>query len=161
MYPKIMKSNNLIIAGLSDDGRKTGQLWTTFDQLTKTVPIPNKVSDDGYEVRIYEEECHVHVGYAVTNTDVNQSFKSLILPASQYAVFDVHPIKGYDSENESMDQWLEENKGRFSQKLLNGKPYVVEFFGERFNGNEVDSIVEIWIPIETTKYEVSDLGIEK
>ena len=37
MYPKIMKSNNLIIAGLSDDGRKTGRLWEIFDHLTKTV----------------------------------------------------------------------------------------------------------------------------
>jgi predicted transcriptional regulator YdeE len=70
------------------------------------------------------------------------------LPPSQYASFDVYVANGYDSENSAMDEWLELNKDKYTQKLYDNNPYAVEFYDERFHGNDTGSIVEIWIPIE-------------
>jgi AraC-type DNA-binding domain-containing proteins len=147
--PKIIKRNKLIIAGVTGDGHKTGEVWERFMELVKAVEMPNKLSDNGYEIRIYDEtKCTVHVGYAVSDAGIDKRLTALTLPASHYAAFDVYPAKGYESENSAMDEWLETNEKGYSQRLLNGKSYAVEFYDERFNGNEADSIVEIWVPIE-------------
>ena len=47
-----------------------------------------------------------------------------------------------------MDEWLASNEEGYSEKLLNGKNYCVEYYDERFSGEESGAIVEIWIPIE-------------
>lgn len=55
---------------------------------------------------------------------------------------------GYEIENNAMEEWLETYKQSYSERLLDGKKhYCVEYYDERFNGDEADSIVEIWIPI--------------
>ena len=47
-----------------------------------------------------------------------------------------------------MEEWLAGNSEGYSEKLLDNCHYCVEFYDERFNGYEADSIVEIWVPIE-------------
>ena len=66
---------------------------------------------------------------------------------SVYASFDVYVANGYESENNAMNEWLETNKQGYSERLLGNTHYCVEYYDERFKGNEADSIVEIWIPI--------------
>lgn len=147
--PKIIKRSKLIIVGVSGDGRKTGEVWERFMELIKAVELTNKLSDNGYEIRIYDnDECIVHVGYAVSDTDIDKRLSTVVLPATRYAAFDVYPAKGYESENSAMDEWLLNNEKGYAQRLFDGKQYAVEFYDERFKGNSADSIVEIWVPIK-------------
>jgi len=107
------------------------------------------VSDNGYEVRIYDgDKCTVYTGLSVTDEQVDPGYSIFKIPASKYASFDVYPANGYDSENKAMDEWLSTNNEGYSQRLYNSLYYCVEFYDERFKGDEAGSIVEIWVPIE-------------
>lgn len=152
MHPKMMKKGELLIAGITGDGSKTYELWERFCKLYEEIGINNKLSDNSYEIRIYDgNKCMCHVGVCVYDNEVDSAFTLLKLPASTYASFEVYVARGYDSENDAMNEWLEANKEKYKQRRIDGNPYVVEFYDERFNGNSEDSIVEIWIPIEKIK----------
>lgn len=152
VHPKMIKRGELLIAGLTGDGSKTRELWQEFCKLYKEIGFTNKVADNSYEVRIYnDDQCTCHVGVCVTDSKVDPAFTLLKLPASTYAAFEVYVARGYDSENDAMDEWLEANKERYKQRLFDGAPYVVEYYDERFDGDSDDSIVEIWVPIEEIK----------
>jgi predicted transcriptional regulator YdeE len=149
MQPMIFELGELLIAGVSGDGSRTGEVWERFMELQETIGITNKLSDYGYEIRLYHgDEDTVHVGVSVANSDVDSEFTIFRLPPSTYAAFEVEVAKGYDSENENMDRWLEANKEKYEQRTIDGSYYVVEFYDERFTGHEEGSIVEIWIPLE-------------
>ena len=91
----------------------------------------------------------VHVGVAVSDANVDGRLSVMVLHASHYASFDVYPARGYGSENSAMDEWLANNDKGWSQRLLGGNPYVVEFYDERYTGNDdAGSIVEIWVPVK-------------
>ena len=149
LNPKIIKQNELIIAGVSGDGDSTADVWNAFEKLSGDKPLNNKLSGNGYEIRTYDgEKCIVHVGSAVSSASVDPEYEIFRLPASKYASFDVYVANGYDSENNAMDEWLQTNSDGYSQRLLDGNYYCVEYYDERFNGSEAGSIVEIWVPIE-------------
>jgi len=149
LNPTIMKRGALIIAGVSGDGNQTGEVWSAFEKLSGENPLTNKLSDNGYEIRIYNGDvCTVHVGVAVSSKQTDPAYSLYELPASQYASFDVYVANGYDSENSAMDEWLASNSEGYSEKLLGSTHFCVEYYDERFNGSEAGSIVEIWIPIE-------------
>lgn len=149
VHPNIIKKESLLIAGITGHGDKTGELWQSFMETETKIGLENKLSTDGYEIRIYSDnECQCHVGVAVSDSRINSDYSLVELPSSEYALFEVYVAKGYDSENSAMNEWLEKNKDKYTQKLYDGKPYVVEFYDERFNGSNSDSIVEIWIPID-------------
>ena len=108
--PKIIKKGAMTIAGVSGDGNKTGEVWDMFERLSKEKPVTNKISDNGYEVRLYEKDSStVHVGLLVSNTTNNSGYKFRTLPASEYASFDIYVAKGYDSENSAMTEWIKSN----------------------------------------------------
>lgn len=149
MQPKLIHRDKLIIAGKSGDGSETAELWQKFVTATQRHEMQNKYSDDGYEVRICSEDrCDCHVGYLVAGEEINDAFDLLVLPASEYAAFDVYVEQGYDSQNNAMDEWLEHNKDKYSQQKYNGKEYAIEYYDERFSGDQPGSIVEIWVSIE-------------
>jgi AraC-like DNA-binding protein/predicted transcriptional regulator YdeE len=149
VHPKMMEKEELLIAGITGDGRKTRELWEQFCMLYEKIGIENKLSENSYEIRIYDDsKCTCHVGVAVSEPIADPAFSVMSLPASVYASFDVYVAKGYDSENDAMDDWLKANKMRYKQRLMDGNPYVVEYYDEKFQGDSEDSIVEIWIPIE-------------
>lgn len=150
LNPKIIKRSSLLIAGVSGDGNQTWEIWQAFAKLSGEKPLDNLCSEDGYEIRIYDgEKCTVHVGKLVTNRKVDPAYTVFELPASKYASFDVYVAHGYDSENSAMNEWLDANGQGCSEKLLNDTlHYCVEYYDERFQGNETNSIVEIWIPIK-------------
>jgi predicted transcriptional regulator YdeE len=149
VHPNLIKKGSLLIAGVTGDGNQTGEIWQKFMELNQKIGLKNKLSDNGYEIRIYNDVCcECHVGLAVSDSDVDESFSIVKLPASEYASFDVYVSRGYDSENSAMNEWLETNEEGYSQKMYDGKPYCIEYYDERFQGNEADSIVEIWVPIE-------------
>lgn len=149
VVPNIISRGRLIIAGISGDGSKTGEVWQEFMKLYEENP-PSCLSGDSYEIRVYDVcNCSVHVGVAVkSREDAAPGYTFFELPASKYASFDVYVSQGYDSENEAMDRWLETNEKGYSQRQLEGKNYCVEFYDERFNDDEAGSVVEIWVPVE-------------
>ena len=148
--PAIIKQGPLLIAGVSGDGNRTGDVWSAYARLSDEKPLANALSESGYEVRLYRgETCTVHVGQCVTNRMVDPAYTLLELPASKYASFDVYVARGYESENSAMDEWLATNKDGYTERLLNSEThYCVEFYDERFQGDEANSIMEIWVPVE-------------
>lgn len=153
MEPRIVKEQELVIAGVTGDGMDTGGVWAVFEDAYDKTPF-GKLRDDGYEVRFdYDGKCDVHVGFAVDSaTSVIAPFTALTLPPSDYAVFDVFVKKGYDSENENMSRWLSGNDLGYTQSRLDGKHFVAEVYNDRFKGgDQFDSVVEIWIPVEKKK----------
>lgn len=151
--PIIKKQDKLIIAGTYGEGCKTAEVWAEFEKLSEEKPLKNALSDDGYEVRIYEnkedEVGVVYVGNAVSNKDVDPAYTVIELPASKYALFDVYVANDYRSENDTMDEWLASNKENYKERFLaDGKNYCVEYYSARYNGDSEDSIVEMWLPIE-------------
>jgi len=149
VQPKLIKKGELLIAGITGDGSKTHEVWEQFMELYEKIDIKNKLSDYGYEIRIYnDEQCTCHVGVCVSDSNIDDAFTLMKLPASTYASFEVYVARGYNSQNQAMDEWLENNKEKYKQRLIDGNPYVVEFYDERFQGDSEDSIAEIWIPVE-------------
>lgn len=149
LQPRIIKRDSLMIAGVHGDGSKTGEIWEAFEKLRNERALSNALSNDGYEVRVYKDQCIVYVGHSVSSDDVDEAYSLIKLPASKYASFDVYVADGYDSENNAMQEWMDTNSEGYSEKLMkDGSHYCIEYYDERFNGNEADSIVEIWIPIE-------------
>jgi AraC-like DNA-binding protein/predicted transcriptional regulator YdeE len=147
--PKIIKRDEIIIACTFGDGSQTYEVWQAFEALSNDKPLTNKVSDNGYEVRLHDGDNHtVYTGLAVSDEHVDPTYAIFKIPASKYAAFDVYPVNGYDSENKAMNEWLATNSEGYSERLLDDSHYCVEFYDERFKGNEAGSIVEIWIPIE-------------
>jgi len=146
--PRLMKRETLAIAGVSGDGNETGAVWERFEQLNKAQPLPGAVSANGYEIRLYDGvDCIVHVGYAAGKT-APHPYTCMQLPAGVYAVFDVYVERGYDSENAAMEEWLASNAEGYAERLLDGKHFCVEYYDERFAGEEAGSIVEIWVPVD-------------
>lgn len=144
--PTLIKRPALRVAGLTGDGSRTAQLWQDF--LALSGAITEKLPGGSYEVRLYNgREGRCHVGVAVT-ADPPPSCTVLELPASEYAAFDVYVSEGYESENSAIAEWLAANAGVYRQRKLSGNDYIVEFYDERFNGEEEGSIVEIWVPVE-------------
>ena len=154
MEPKIIRMDKLTIAGLSGNGTETGKVWNDFEGLYGKKPF-RKTNENGYEIRFYDGEqkatpgMDIHVGFLSNDVVGLDDFSTIVIPATEYAVFDVFVAKGYDSENKNMDKWLLDNADKYSQLQLEGKKFVVECFNQKFNGGDKpDSIVEIWIPIK-------------
>jgi len=149
LNPKIIKRGALTIAGVSGDGDKTWDVWNAFEKLRGEIPLANKLSDNGYEIRLYEDDTStVHVGLAVLDKRAREPYTVYELPAATYACFDVYVANGYGSENSAMDEWLKTNQEGYSERLMGNAHYCVEYYDERFHGSEAGSIVEIWIPVE-------------
>lgn len=149
LHPNIIKRDTLLIAGVSGDGNKTGDVWSAFIKLGGEKPLTNRLSNNGYEIRLYDgDTCTVYAGMEVSSRQVDPAYSLFELPASKYASFDVYVANGYESESNAMNEWLEINSEGYSEKLLGNTHYLVEYYDERYNGSETGSIVEIWVPIE-------------
>lgn len=55
---------------------------------------------------------------------------------------------GYESENNAMSEWVISNEKGYVKNLFEGKPYCIEHYDARFNGDDAESIVEIWLPVK-------------
>ena len=151
LNPNIIKRDAIIIAGIHGDGGKTEEVWNSLEKLSSEKPLNHMLSANGYEIRVYDgDQCTVYVGYPVSSKEnVDPAYSIFELPASKYASFDVYVSAGYGSENSAMNEWLKTNSEGYSERLISENThYCVEYYDERFNGNEANSIVEIWIPIE-------------
>ena len=103
MNPSIIKRNAFTLAGVSGDGMQIGAVWEKLMNLSAKKPLAHKLSDCGYEIRLYDGgSCTVFVGCAVPPSFENEDYATLTLPASEYASFDVYVVYGYDSENSAM-----------------------------------------------------------
>ncbi len=148
---RIEPAVKLLIAGVTGNGNETAKLWKSYTGLSKSAPIPNIAGTLGYEVRFYAEdkEPEVHVGQRVKAGPVRPEYQMVTLPESLYAVFEVHPAQGYDSENVAMDDWLKTN-GKYRQVGLDDRLFAILVYDDRYKG-EADpaSVVECWVPVKT------------
>lgn len=155
MNPNMRKKNKMILAGVSGAGNETAEIWKRFMKLDEERPLINKLSDDGYEVRISDSAAgyeKVFVGCEVKDAKVDcGEYEILQIPSSEYASFDVYVADGYESENNAMSEWLISNEKGYVNNLFEGKQYCVEHYDARFNGDADDSIVEIWLPVKKGK----------
>ena len=155
MQPTIIRKEKLFITGITGDGQQTCKVWGDFENAYDAKPFP-KADEHGYEIRFWDSDkpapvgSDIHVGFLTIDAAGHDSFTTVTLPAAEYAVFDVHVARGYDSGNEAMDKWLKDNQSMYRQILMDGVGYVVEcYIDEKFKGgSEPDSVVEIWVPIE-------------
>jgi len=102
MEPKILTRETLLIAGVTGRGDETGKAWEAFMELDKANTLKNKVSEEGYEIRMYpggKGPGVVHVGMQVKDARVPKEYKVISLPASLYAEFVIYPSKGWESSN--------------------------------------------------------------
>ena len=148
--PTIETASVMILAGYYGDGSRTAEVWEHFDEKFKTQPFI-RAHEDGCEVRFYNNEepgKDIFVGFALAEGADAGEFDTLTLPAAWYAVFDVFVAQGYDSGNADMDKWLADNAHEYGALELDGKGFIVECYTERFkDGNQPDSIVEMWVPL--------------
>lgn len=145
MKPRIIEHDELTIVGFSGHGNRTKEIWEKFNDKY----IKGKEFNNCYEVRFYGKGLNkCHVGCNVKNNYSNLNYERVKLPASKYASFDIYVEKGYDSSNKIIDKWLMDNKDKYEQRYYNKNvSYVIEYYDEKFQGEESESIVEIWIPI--------------
>lgn len=145
--PKLIKKPAMRIAGAKGPGHLTAQVWAEFE--AKSNQLTNPVSESGHEVRLWDgEENPVYAGYDIGGADAPEGFACVDLPAGEYASFEVFVAQGYDSENDAMEAWLKDNEQGYRRRYLGDLPFVVEYYDERFQGEESGSIVEIWVPVE-------------
>ena len=156
MNPHIFIKDRQRIAGITGDGSQTLKVWTDFDNLYKENPFP-KADEAGYEIRFWQNrktgkapatDGSVHVGFLAEKAPDSADYATVELPAAEYAAFDVYVAKGYDSGNEEMEKWLEDNKYVYGLREFDGYEYVVECYNEKFkDSDKPDSVVEIWLPL--------------
>ena len=149
MNPNMIKKEKMTLAGVSGAGNKTAELWKSFMKLYKEAQPTDKISDDSYEVRIFDSTTgkeSVFVGCEINN-DCG-GYELFQIPSSEYASFDVYVKEGYESENNAMEEWLVSNEKGYVRNLLEGKPYCIEHYDARFDESNGESIVEIWLPVK-------------
>lgn len=149
MNPNMIKKGKMILAGVSGTGNETAEIWKRFMKLYEEAPLTDKISDDSYEVRIFDSTTgkeSVFVGCEINNNC--SEYEIFQIPSSEYASFDVYVKEGYESENNAMDEWLISNEKGYVRNLLEGKPYCIEHYDARFDDGNDESIVEIWLPVK-------------
>lgn len=158
MNPNMIKKGKIILAGVSGGGNETAEIWKRFMKLDEEYPLINKVSDDGYEVRIFDSAAgkeRVFVGCEIKESIKAKADRGVYeifeIPSSEYASFDVYVEDGYESENDAMSEWLNSNEKGYVKNLLEGKSYCIEHYDARFHGSDAESIVEIWLPVKKGK----------
>jgi predicted transcriptional regulator YdeE len=154
MKPRILKKEAFFIAGVSGSGDETAKAWEAFMKMDKVNPLKNKVGEEGYEIRMYPAEGpgEVHVGIRVKDARVPAEYKTIALPASLYAEFEIYPSKGWESSNAEMDKWLYENAGTYKEALVDGKHYAIEVYDKRYKGDkDPASVVGILVAIARVK----------
>ena len=130
MQPKIISRDKLCIIGLSGDGTKTGEIWNDFDNRFKENPFP-KADENGYEIRFWNEAMKgkdVHVGF-LTDSEQVDGFDTIVVPATEYAVFEVLVVNGYDSGNAEMDKWLADNSMLLKCLEIDGNGFIIRWRG--------------------------------
>jgi len=155
MKPKIFSRKTFPVAGVTGSGDETGKAWEAFMKLSKLSPLKNKVGEEGYEIRMYPSEGgpgQVHVGVQVKDARVPPEYRVISLPASLYAEFEIYPSKGWESSNDEMNKWLEENSASYKEALLDGMHYGIEVYDKRYKGDkDPKSVVGFLMPIKPVK----------
>ena len=148
--PRIFSKEAFLIAGVAGSGDETAKAWEVYMKLDKMNPLKNKMGEAGYEVRMYPAEGpgKIHVGVQVKDARVPKEYKVFFVPAATYAEFEIYPAKGYESSNDVMSKWLEDNAGTYKEGILDGMKYGIEVYDQRFKGNDnPESVVGFLVPI--------------
>jgi predicted transcriptional regulator YdeE len=150
MEPKMVRKEALIIAGIGGNGNETVKVWETLMKIQRLHPLTNQASEEAFEVRMHPPNGpeKIHIGMLVKDEKVPSVYKTLTIPAADYAEFEIYPAKGYDSTNAAINQWLAENVSEYQEAQLDGQRYVIEIYDNRYKGDKnPDSVVGILVPL--------------
>lgn len=151
MTPKLIELDEMLIAGVAGDGCRTGEVWDEYMALEAADPLPDRVSQDGYEIRFYPEgRCDILVGIQVERPPKSERYSTYRLPGGTYAAFDILLANGWEHNNRLMDRWLEDNSAVYAQRRdeRTGACYAIEVYDDRFFGmDNLDSVIVMWVPL--------------
>lgn len=157
--PKILDSSKRLFLGkclnMSLVNNKTGELWTSFGPLIKS--IPNRMGIDRYSLQVYDSNYFERFSpnteftkWALVEVssweNIPENVESFILPEGKYAVFH---YKGLSSDT-SVFQYIFSEWLPKTDWVLDNRPHF-EVLGSKYKNDSEDSEEEIWIPIKSGK----------
>ncbi len=150
-----LSETKLVVKGvsMSFSQDKTHELWQSFRPMIKG--IPNKMDNDKYSVQIYPDAnffkdfdpTRVFRKYAAVKVsdygDLSEGLEQLIIPESQYALFDYmgKPSEASETFRYILCQWIPNSK-----YSLEDRPHIAKM-GVKYKGERPDSEEELLIPI--------------
>ena len=154
MQPKMMFMGETAIHGLRGSGAETTALRKKFEKRYAAKPF-ERISENAYVIHTFDGEkparpgSDVLVGYERALKNSADGYQCIVLPAGEYAVFDVPAARGCDSENDTPESRLVDNNESYVRRELFGNNFILECcIPEKFKGGDKpDSVVEIRIPV--------------
>ncbi len=148
MEPKVISKDALIVVGKSGGGLETGETWQKFMDLYDKYGINEQISNNEiYKVKIYYKIIpDALVGMISSTTEQNPLYNVVSIPAYEYAIFDA-PLASYTEQLKSVDNWIRNNE-KYKQGTIDGCRFLIEYYGSRYDEEEIDSsVIEIWVPL--------------
>lgn len=154
MQPRIILKSEMSIHGLRGDGVSIETLQQKFKKRFATKPF-DKIGENAYEIRFSDGikpapvGRDVLVGHERSLKNNADGYNCIVLPAGEYAIFDVPAYNGCDIENGAMEKWLNENRKCYAKRELYDNCFILKCYtpGKYANGDKSDLQAEVWIPI--------------
>ena len=156
----IIERGELLLAGclVKNEG---GDVWGEWERMDS-----NGESDRRYthyhlvnghqarEVRFYLKDAeYVFTGLEVTHEEPDVAWEYLKVPATAYAIFDIDQKTDTKPQFQGVNNWLEENKGKYKQMewdaggRVDSAIFVICQYDHEGKYQQ-SKIMEMWIPLE-------------
>ena len=152
MQPKIIIKGEKAIHGIRGDGGEPNTLWEKFEKRFVRKPF-EKVGECAYEIRTSNGKKPVRpgrdvlVGYERALKNNEGGYNCIVLPAGEYAVFDICTDDGYDSDNTAIRKWLDENGTYIRREIYDNNFILICYDPEKSKDGDKPDSVEIRIPV--------------
>ena len=153
---KIVETEELFLSGflVKADSKNP---WKRYETQTKRHAQPELVDWTGYEVRFYPPKGEQIFTACRQKERVNSPhYELLVVPAATWAVFDIDHKIDQAPQYAEVDQWLHENKSRYTQmqwdadgRLAQAEFVLCQYDHQGKFGSE--RIMELWVPLEKTE----------
>jgi len=147
MEPTRYFQNRAILLAGCHVGPDIAARWDRFGHEEQTAMLPNKVDGTGFERRLITPEgLRIFTGVEVTDENVPPNYELLVLPAAQYALFEIDCTADIDHQFMQVGLWLDENKYRYIRtKWEEGENDYTIIWSGRYAD---EMICEMWVPLE-------------
>ena len=154
MQPKIVKMDKRYIVGLFGDRGKQEEISKRFDELYNQTPFEKT---DTHKCYIYlwsdgtnapKKGKDYFTGFESDCVSSRDIFDTFVIPACEWAIFEVNPAKWWKSGDEKVEGWIKNNEV-YSWGEYDGAVFQLEYYKEKFSGSEnPSSLMEVWYPLE-------------
>ena len=167
MECQIIEHGELIFEGclVKNEGGNVWFKWEETDSKGSADPkyahyhqVDNYPDESrAFEVRFYPDSGeYVFTGTEATREEPGTAWEYLKVPAAVYAVFDIDQKIDMSPQFQGVDEWLEENKGKYRQLEwdagghINSSIFVINLYDHR-GKYQNDRVMELWIPLVKLK----------